>query len=71
MKLTTLLALVAALTVIVGCSGGDPVEPAPAEDETSVFDPMTSTIERAKGVEEQVNQRVDDLNKRLEESEGQ
>ena len=71
MTRTTLLALFAALTMVVGCSGGEPDEPAQLEDETSVFDHMTSTIERARGVEGQVNERVDDLNKRLKESEGQ
>ena len=55
---------------LMGCSGGDPSAPQPPVDEESVFDPMTSTIDRAQDVEDQMNQRVDELNKRLEESEG-
>ena len=53
-----------------GCSGGDPADGEQSAAEESVFDPMTSTIDRAQDVEDQMNQRVDELNKRLEESEG-
>ena len=53
-----------------GCSGGDPSDVKQSADEESVFDPMTSTIDRAQDVEDQMNQRVDELNERLEENEG-
>ena len=55
---------------LMGCSGGDPSDSQQPIDEESVFDPMTNTIDRAQDVEDQMNQRVDELNKRLEESEG-
>ena len=56
--------------LLLGCSGSDPSDVKQSADEESVFDPMTSTIDRAQDVEDQMNQRVDELNKRLEESEG-
>ena len=54
--------------LLMACSKDNPPEPA-AEPE-SVFDPMTSTMDRAQDVEQQMNQRMDELNKRLEENEG-
>ena len=63
------LALVSASLLLAACSAEkQPAEP--AGEEASVFDPMTDTLDRAAEVEDQMNQRVDELNKRLQESEG-
>lgn len=66
------------VTLLAGCSGGDPPQPAvdasepppaaEARDET-VFDPMVGTIDRAKGVESTSADRMDELNKQLEGAE--
>ena len=58
------------LVALAGCSSADQSEPSAAQAEESAFDPMTSTIDRAQGVDDLMNQRMDDLDKRLEESEG-
>ena len=44
---------------------------APVEEELAptVFDPMIGTMDRARGVEDLSNNRMDELNRQLEESE--
>lgn len=60
--------------VFAGCgaSGADerasePPQPAAARD--SVFDPLTSTIERAQGVQQTVDQQAAEQRRRIEEAE--
>ena len=65
-----LLAAAVALTVS-GCGGSPPDEaPAPASaPRPTVFDPLTSTIDRAQGVQQTVDDQAAELRKRLEEAE--
>ena len=61
---SVLAGLMIATVLLCGCSQErDP------EDEESVFDPMTKTIDRAKEVELEVGNRIDELNQRLEDAE--
>ena len=70
MSRVTLFAGLAIILTGTACSNSDQPAALESGDESTVFDPMTSTIDRARGVEQQVDQRVDELNKRLEEAEG-
>jgi hypothetical protein len=60
---------------IGGCGGeGDPPERAaeerePAQRRETVFDPMTSTIGRAQGVQETVDEQAAEQRRRIEEAE--
>lgn len=57
---------------LLGACGAAPepesARPEAAADE-SVFDPLTSTIERAESVQDTVNQRTEELRRRIEEDE--
>jgi hypothetical protein len=74
MRLGALLFLSIALGV-GGCSGdGEPRERAaeqrePAQRRETVFDPMTSTIGRAQGVQQTVDQQAAEQRRRIEEAE--
>lgn len=58
-----------------GCSGeGDPPERAaeerePAQRRETVFDPLTSTIGRAQGVQQTVDEQAAEQRRRIEEAE--
>ena len=56
---------------LAGCGGSETAEPAnePAEPRASVFDPLTSTIDRAQGVQQTVDQQAAEQRRRLEEAE--
>lgn len=61
----------ATLAALIACSVKEEVEPAPdTTEQESVFDPMVDTIERAKQVETEVENRVKEMNRKLEELEG-
>ena len=68
----TMLAAIA--LVIAGCSSDAPGETAREPRETTqrretVFDPMTSTIGRAEGVQQTVDQQAAEQRRRIEEAE--
>jgi hypothetical protein len=51
---------------LAGCGGGG--DQAAEEDEETIFDPLVSTIDKAKAVEEITLQTKDDLDKAIEEA---
>jgi hypothetical protein len=65
--------VLAAAFLMLGCGGPEaqdepavpPVENAPP----SVFDPLTSTIDRAQGVQQTVDEQAATLRRRVEEAE--
>ena len=57
---------------LVGCGGSsEPAEPVreQAERRPTVFDPMTSTISRAEGVQQTVDEQAAEQRRRIEEAE--
>ena len=65
--------LAAIALVIGGCGGGDaPAEPVAKKPEPprreTVFDPLTSTIDRAEGVQQTVDQQAAEQRRRIEEA---
>jgi hypothetical protein len=64
-------ALWAIAFLVSGCSSSDPPEPAAerAERRPTVFDPMTSTIGRAQGVQQTVDEQAAEQRRRIEEAE--
>lgn len=64
----------AVLLALSGCGGSEPgdepaVSPAAQPPRPTVFDPLTSTIDRAQGVQQTVDDQAAELRKRLEEAE--
>jgi len=61
------------VVALAGCGGSDPPEPAAATDQKppreTVFDPLTSAIGRAEGVQQTVDEQAAEQRKRLEEAE--
>lgn len=63
------------LSTTAGCGSADDagpeaaVEPATAGQRESVFDPLTSTIDRAEGVEDTLRDAADERRRQLEEAE--
>jgi hypothetical protein len=64
-------AFVAALaSLVVGCGESEPVAPPPqTEPRPTVFDPMTSTIGRAQGVQQTVDSQAAEQRRRIEDAE--
>jgi hypothetical protein len=54
--------------MLLGACGGDP--PEPAKDQESVFDPLVGTLDRAKGVQQTVDEQAAELKRQIEEAEG-
>jgi hypothetical protein len=66
-------ALVALVCVVGGCSGADEPAEQAAEPETAprretVFDPLTSTIGRAEGVQQTVDDQAAEQRRRIDEA---
>jgi len=65
--------LVAIACAIGGCGGGDEPAERAADREPprreSVFDPMTSTIDRAEGVQQTVDEQAAEQRRRIEDAE--
>jgi hypothetical protein len=65
------LVLCAIAIAITGCGSSEPAEPPPeqAERRPTVFDPLTSTIQRAEGVQQTVEEQAAEQRRRIEEAE--
>jgi len=65
------LVLLAAALVVASCGDTDSAEapPEPAARRETVFDPLTSTIGRAEGVQQTVDQQAAEQRKRIEDAE--
>jgi hypothetical protein len=66
-------ALIAIVYVLGGCSGGEEpaaraAEPETAQKRETVFDPLTSTIDRAEGVQQTVDEEAAEQRRRIEEA---
>ena len=57
-----------ALAFLHGCSSGQAPDPPPPPQKT-VFDPMTQTLDRARGVQNTVNQQADSTRKEVDSQE--
>jgi len=68
-KFMVILAAVA-LVASAACSKKEEATPAPDTVEEGVFDPMVDTIDRARQVETEVENRVKEMNRKLDEIEG-
>jgi hypothetical protein len=70
LKASMLSALIVAL---VGCGGPEPTEepsePREAPPRETVFDPLTSTIGRAQGVQQTVDEQAAEQRRRIEDAE--
>jgi hypothetical protein len=56
---------------VAGCGGGEPADSSePAEPpRPTVFDPLTSTIDRAQGVQQTVDEQAAEQRRRIEDAE--
>lgn len=63
------LAVIGAVLLVCACGNPGSGEADESADEEGVFDPMVGTMDRARGVEDVANSRLDELNKRVEEEE--
>jgi hypothetical protein len=63
--------LAAAVVTLLGCGSSEsPVEPqAEPQPRPTVFDPLTSTIGRAQGVQQTVDDQAAEQRRRIEEAE--
>jgi hypothetical protein len=72
MKAPVKVLIVMAAALVAGCNGEvEPQAEVDAKERESVFDPMTDQIDKAKKVEAQTLQHKDDIDKALEDSEGE
>jgi hypothetical protein len=64
--------IVMAAALMAGCNGEvEPQAEVDAKETESVFDPMTDQIDKAKKVEAQAMQHKDDVDKALQDAEGE
>jgi hypothetical protein len=70
MTLRSSLLLVALAMVLTACGGAQPpAEERPPQRKQTVFDPLTSTLDRAKGVQQTVDDQAAEQRKKLEAAE--
>jgi hypothetical protein len=55
------------LLALAGCTGSE--EPRPAAQSETVFDPLVGTLDRARGVQQTVDDQAAEMRRRLEEQE--
>ena len=61
--------VIAMVCVIGGCGGSEkPAEPEAAQRRETVFDPLTSTIGRAEGVQQSVDEQAAEQRRRIDEA---
>ena len=65
--------LIALVWIVGGCSGSDEPaarasEPETAQKRETVFDPLTSTIGRAEGVQQTVDEQAAEQRRRIDEA---
>jgi hypothetical protein len=61
----------ATAAALAGCGASEPAEPPsePAALQPSVFEPLTSTIDRAESVQQTVDQQAAEQRRRIEDAE--
>jgi hypothetical protein len=66
-----LVPVAAIALLVVGCGGQTEPAAAPpqAEPRPTVFDPLTSTLDRAQGVQQTVDQQAAEQRRRIEDAE--
>jgi hypothetical protein len=73
MRTSRSILLTALVGALAACGGGsapaDPPKPAAEAKRESVFDPLVGTIDRAKNVQNTVNDQAAEQRRRLEEAE--
>lgn len=68
MTVKSSLSLVALTLALVACNSSPPPEAQKPPRKESVFDPWTGTIERAKGVQQTVDDQAAEQRKKIEEA---
>jgi len=70
MRAMRALSLLAAALTVASCGETDSTEPPaePAARRETVFDPLTSTIDRAQGVQQTVDDQAAEQRRRIEEA---
>jgi hypothetical protein len=70
MRAMRALILLAAVLVVASCGDTDSTEtpPEPAPRRETVFDPLTSTIGRAQGVQQTVDEQAAEQRRRIDEA---
>jgi predicted lipoprotein len=68
LRQTSVLAMLAVALVACG-SPPPPAEPARPVKQETVFDPLTNTLDRAKGVQQTVDEQAAEQRRRLEAAE--
>jgi len=58
-----------AVLFILGCSSGESSAPPPAPPQKTVFDPLTQQLDRARGVQQTVDQNAESTRKAVENQE--
>lgn len=58
-----------AALLLAGCGATESSVPAPPEPRPTVFDPLTSTIDRAEGVQQTVDRQAAEQRRRIEDAE--
>jgi hypothetical protein len=67
------LCLLVAMLTLTACGDGpqapDDSQAEPPEPEPTVFDPLTSTLDRARGVQQTVDEQAAEQRRKIEEAE--
>jgi len=71
MKILSRVLVLALSLTFAGCGSGENSDEKeePVEDQETVFDPLVGSIDKAKGVEEQIMQSKDRIDQAIAESE--